>query len=358
MNRNKPNSSNLKRNLLIIFGTLLGMVFLYIAFKDISLKDLLEGISQIKLIYLLPCIILILLIQFVRAIRFGLILSPFCRLSVKDLWDILNLWAGASMIMPARLGELVRPYLVRQSGGSFSSALGGVIVERFFDLSSLLLLLAIILWTTPQVPSMYASIGQALLVVLAIGYAMVLLILARREKVEAAVTFLLSWLPPKAAAFLGTIFQRLVDGFGIMASFKQALIIFSYSLTIWVLFSTMTYLFLQAFSINSPFLVAVTIQVFICFGVALPSAPGFIGTFHAAGRYALALFGIQAISAIAFATVYHLFSLVMCLLLGLISYWTSHFRFDTAAFSGSTGEDTGSEAQARLVGPESCGLDR
>ncbi|MBI4965840.1 MAG: flippase-like domain-containing protein [Desulfomonile tiedjei] len=350
MNESKTNSS-LKRNLLIVFGTLLGLVFLYITFKDISWKDLLDGVRQVKLIYFLPCAFLMLLIQFIRASRFGLILRPFCRLSIKDLWDILNLWAAASMIMPARLGELVRPYLVRQSGGSFSSALGGVIVERFFDLSSLLLLLAIILWTTPQVPPIYTSIGEIMLVFLAIGYAAVLLVLARREKVQAAVTYLLSWLPPKAAAFLGTIFQKLLDGFGIMASFKQAVIIFLLSLTIWVLFSTMTYLVLLAFSIEAPFLVAVTIQVFICFGVALPSAPGFIGTFHAAGRYALTLFGIQAISAVSFATVYHLFSVVMCLLLGLSSYWTSNFRFDSSAFSGSTREETDPRAQTRLAEP-------
>jgi uncharacterized protein (TIRG00374 family) len=358
MKGNRSNRGNLKRNLLIVFGTLLGLIFLYITFKDVSWKELLEGVREIKLIYLLPCAALMVLIQFVRAIRFGLILSPFYRLSVKDLWDILNLWAAASMIMPARLGEFVRPYLVRQSGGSFSSAFGGVLVERFFDLSSLLLLLAIILWKTPKVPPVYTLFGHALLIVLALGYATVLLVLAWREKVQVAVTFILSWLPPKVGTFLGTIFQKLLDGFGIMASFKQALIIFAYSLTIWVLFSTMTYLFLLAFSIKSPFLVAVTTQVFICFGVALPSAPGFIGTFHAAVRYALTLFGVQAVSAVSLATVYHLFTLVMCLLLGLISYWTSHFSFDKAAFSVSGSEDTASTAQAKLVGSEGCGLDR
>jgi uncharacterized protein (TIRG00374 family) len=118
-----------------------------------------------------------------------------------------------------------------------------------------------------------------------------------------------------------------------MASFKQALIIFAYSLLLWVLFSFMTYLFLLAFGIRAPFLVAVTIQVLICLGVALPSAPGFIGTFHAAGRYALALFGVQAVVAVSFATVYHLFSLVGCLALGGLSYVTSDFRFNRSIFA-------------------------
>lgn len=208
-------------------------------------------------------------------------------------------------------------------------------VERFFDLSGLLVLTAIVLWKTPQVPPAYSFAGQVLLLMIIAGYAVVLLILARRDTAQRIVEKLLSWLPAKAASFFAGIFRRLVDGLGIMASFRQALLIFVYSVLLWTVFSFLTYLFLLAFSIDAPFLVAVTIQVFICFGVALPSAPGFIGTFHAACRYALALFGIQAVVAVSFATVYHLFSLLSCLLLGTLSYMTSDFRFDHSIFSGS-----------------------
>ena len=253
------------------------------------------------------------------------------------------------MIMPARLGEFVRPYLVRQRGGSFSSAMGGVIVERFFDLSGLLLLLALVLWRTPQVDPFYAFLGKILLAALSAGYVMVLLVLARREQVHSIIEKLLSWLPQRIASFIGGMVLKLIDGFGVMASFRQAAIIFLCTLTIWMLFSTMTYLFLIAFSIKAPFLVAVTIQVFLCFGVALPSAPGFIGTFHAAGRYALTVFGIQAVTAVSFATAYHLFSLVACLVLGLVSYGTSHFRFDEAVFSSRAQEAPNSESPVTSV---------
>ena len=152
------------------------------------------------------------------------------------------------MIMPARLGELVRPYLLRARGASFSAGVGAVMVERFFDLSGLLLLMGIVLWTTPQIPKIYSVMGQILLVMLAAGYVLVLLILAQRERVEGAVTRLLSRLPARAADFLGGIFQRLLDGFGIMASFKQVIILFGYSVLLWVVFSALTYLFLLAFS--------------------------------------------------------------------------------------------------------------
>jgi glycosyltransferase 2 family protein len=338
-------SSGRNRTILIAVGTLLGAFFLYLAFRDISWPELVHGVSQMKPIYFIPCTIMVLMIQFLRAVRFGVILSPLCRLGMKDLWDLLNIWAAAGMIMPARLGELVRPYLLQRRNVSFSSTVGAVLVERFFDLSGLLLLLATVLWYSPQVPPIYSLVGQILLGCLMIGYIVVLVMLAYRERVNAFLSWGLSWLPERAHGFLHGILVRLIDGFGIMANFRQALVIFVCSVLIWVLFSVLTYLFLAAFSVQAPFLVAVTIQVFICFGVALPSAPGFIGTFHAACRYALTLFGIPSVVAVSFATVYHLFSLVLCLVLGFVSYRTSDYHLDPAMLDESIEHETAAEGE-------------
>jgi uncharacterized protein (TIRG00374 family) len=336
MNQSENKGTSLRRNLLVVIGSLLGLFFLYLAFRDITWNDLVNGIKQMQPIYLIPATILVICCQLIRALRFGVILSPFCRLGTKSLWDLLNIWAAANMIMPARLGELVRPYLLQRRGAPFSSSFGAVMVERFFDLSGLLLLLIIVLWTTPQIPPVYTLLGEVLLIMLVVGYVLVLVVIARREKAQAIVNRMLSVLPAKAATFLGGIFQRLIEGFGIMASFRQVLFILGYSIALWVFFSGVTYLFLLSFSINAPFLVAVTIQVLMALGVALPTAPGFIGTFHAVGRYSLALFGISAVVAVSFATVSHLFALITSLLLGLLSYATSNFRFDHKMFAGSS----------------------
>jgi len=325
-----PRKSNakLKRGLLVGIGTLIGAICLYFTFRDISWAEFVAGLREIKPIYFVPASLLYILIQIVRALRFGVIISPFCRLTKKELWDLTNIWGALNMMLPARLGELVRPYLLKRRGVPFSSSLGAVMVERFFDVSGLLVLLAVVMWTTPQIPKVYTRIGQSLLAGLAVGYVIVLIILTRRDAFQSFLDPLLSWLPSKASSFLGGICRRLIDGLGIMASPRQAIIVFICSTGIWLLFSVITYLFLLAFSLDVPFLVAVTIQVFICFGVALPSAPGFIGVFHAAGRYSLALFGIKATIAVPFVTVYHLFSTLFCFLLGLISYWTGDFRLD------------------------------
>jgi uncharacterized protein (TIRG00374 family) len=335
-------NGNLRRFLLIFSGTAVGGIFLYLAFRDVSWAEFVKGIRAMKPIYLLPAVFLMCMVQFVRSLRFRLIISPFCKLTIKESWDLMNLWAGASMILPARLGELVRPYLLQQRKAPFSSGFGAVMVERFFDLSGLLVLLGLVLWRTPQVPKMYSSLGLVMLVALAMGYVIVLLMLKNRPVAERWFTRVVSFFPEKVAHFLDGIFKKLLDGLGIMAGFKQAVIIFCYSVTLWVLFSCLTYIFLLGFSIKAPFLVAVTTQVFICFGVALPSPPGFIGTFHAAARYALELFkiaGVTAATAVSFATVYHLFSLLMCLALGLLAYLSGSFTFDYKLFKSPHAEE-------------------
>ena len=76
------------------------------------------------------------------------------------------------------------------------------------------------------------------------------------------------------------------------------MLILAFSFAIWVGFAVVTYLFLLAFRIEVPFHAAITIQVLLCFGVAIPAAPGFIGTFHAVCRYALELYGVATLPAI------------------------------------------------------------
>jgi uncharacterized protein (TIRG00374 family) len=324
-----------KHLVLVVAGTVLGLVFLYLAFRDISWSDLSEGLTALDPVYLAPGVLLLLLAQLLRAIRFGLILRPFCPMRFKDLWDVVNVWAALNMVLPARSAELVKPYLLRQWGAPFSSTLGAVLVERVFDLGSLLTLLAVVLWTTPQIPPEYAWWGKVFLGLFLAAYFLALLLLFRRERAQAVVDFLVEWLPERGAAPIRGAFSRLIDGLGIMASAWQCVLIFLCSLAVWLTFTVLVYLLLKAFAIDVSFLVALTIQVFLCFGVALPSAPGFVGTFHAVGRYTLALFGVAAVPAVSFATVYHVFSLVVSLLLGLISYWGSDIRFDRGVLSAT-----------------------
>ncbi len=151
----------------------MGSFFLYLAFRGVSWNDLKNGIGQMRPFYLLPAGLFVLMCQIVRTLRFRVIISPFSDLPIKCLWDVTNIWVAANVIMPARLGELARPYLLQSRGVSFSSTFGAVIVERFFDFFGLLFLLGVVLWNSPQLPRIYTVFGGALLSLLIVGYGFV-----------------------------------------------------------------------------------------------------------------------------------------------------------------------------------------
>jgi hypothetical protein len=327
-------SINRRQWVFVALGTFLGMFFLYLTFRDISWAEFQEGVSRLKPLYLIPCAMLIMLIQFVRALRFGLIMRPFCEPGLKDLWDLMNIWGALNLMLPARLGEFARPYLLKRRGAAFSSVFGAVMVERFFDLSGLLLLLAICLSGTPEIPEQYSRMGKVLFICLGLGYIVVLFTLAKKDLVQRILERGASILPESIGAFVKSIALKLIEGLSVMASVPRALMIFVYSVTIWLLFSLITHLFLKAFGIHAPFLVAVTTQVFVCLGVALPSAPGFVGAFHVAVRYSLMLFGIQAGLAVSLATVFHLFNIGVSLSLGILSYFFGAYRVSGALLNG------------------------
>jgi uncharacterized protein (TIRG00374 family) len=322
-----------RRALTAVVGLLFGLVFLYLAFRDVSFGELLEGLKTMRPWYLAPGFLLIAAIQGVRAYRFGVILRPVRRVRFKDLWDVTNIWGALNMALPARLAEFARPYLLRQSGAAFSSVVGAVVVERLFDLMGILTLLAVVLWAAPEVPPHYAALGELMLGALVGMYGFTLLVLARKERALAFLDRVLSLAPERAAAFVSGAATRLIEGLGVMASATNAAVIFLCSVLIWTLFSLLTYLFLKAFAITVPFVGAIAVQVLLCFGVALPAAPGFVGTFHAAGRYGLALFGVAALPALSFATVYHAFSLASCFLLGAVSYRWGTYSFGVKALT-------------------------
>ena len=337
----------MKTVFLVIFGVTLGGVFLYIAFRGVTWSDLIDGVLEMRPVYMIHATVILLIIQLVRALRFRLIVSPFCKLSLKDSWDLINIWGGLNMVLPARLGEFVKPYFLSRRGVSFSSSIGAVMVERFFDMTALITLLALILWLNPNLPGTYKWTGGVLFCILAAGYVMVLIVLTNRETIISLTDRLLGLLPKRIGSFLTVAAHKLIDGFLIMAGAKQALALFIYSMLLWLLFSAMTYVFLLAFSLEVPFLAAVTIQVLLCLGVALPSAPGFIGAFHAIGRYALQLFGVGAVIAISFATVYHLYTVVSSLILAGISYVTGSFRFDRSI--GDLADSVENESESELT---------
>jgi uncharacterized membrane protein YbhN (UPF0104 family) len=91
-----------------------------------------------------------------------------------------------------------------------------------------------------------------------------------------------------------------------------------WSVGFWAFHGLSFYVAMAAFGIHEGYLAAMFTEAAVGFGVALPSAPGFFGTFHFAASSALeGVYGIEPARALAFAYGYHLGGFFPVTLIGL-----------------------------------------
>ena len=135
-----------KNILKIIISVAVSLIAGYLAFRNVQLQDVIAGIRQVDSISVALVLLLIAGAQLLRSSRWGLMLEPLEPLSQRLLLPITSIGFLFVWILPARLGEVARPYLLQQNSKvSLSPAMGSVVLERLIDSTFLVVLLAICL---------------------------------------------------------------------------------------------------------------------------------------------------------------------------------------------------------------------
>jgi len=108
--------------------------------------------SQVKW-WTIPAYFVVLgVMSYFRAVRWRFLLRSFADIPKKRIISVSFVGFAAILLMPFRLGEIVRPYMIREKGKvSLSSATGTVVAERVVDGLYLSILLAIALLTVPTI---------------------------------------------------------------------------------------------------------------------------------------------------------------------------------------------------------------
>ena len=90
--------------------------------------------------------------SYFRAVRWRFLLRSFAEIPKRRILTVSWIGFAAILLMPFRIGEIVRPYMIRDKGKvSMSSATGTVVAERVVDGLFLSIVLALALILVPTV---------------------------------------------------------------------------------------------------------------------------------------------------------------------------------------------------------------
>jgi uncharacterized membrane protein YbhN (UPF0104 family) len=102
------------------------------------------------------------------------------------------------------------------------------------------------------------------------------------------------------------VLHRFLEGLGGLRGGTQAMAVSGLSLLIWTLSISSFFVLAKGFGMGLTMVQATLVFVIVLFGIAIPSAPGFVGTFHGFCVAGLAMVaGTEPTVAAAYATLLH-----------------------------------------------------
>ena len=311
----------------IFLGIVSSALFLALALRNVSFAEVIKALAQANYFFIIPSLVLTFLVYGCRAIRWHYMLMPIKPVKISRLFNITVIGFMVNNILPIRIGELVRAYMLGKSERlSKSLAFATIIIERLLDGLTILsfLIPIVLLFSFPQ---WLKQIGFIFLI-LYVGVIVFLFLLNFfSQKLIQIFERLVAPFSPWFARRLGRMLLSFCEGLKIFKTRKQIFWIGCFSFFIWVGASLILMVFLYAFHINVPFYAPFLLLVIIATGAAIPSSPGFIGTLQFFCVTGLTLFGVSKSESLGFSIVYHASQYIPITLLGLFLMWKEHLHF-------------------------------
>ncbi len=326
----------LKKILQTLIGFLIAALFMYLAFRGVSLKDLWASLQDVNYLWVALLIPIVLISHWLRAVRWAYLLAPVKpNIPTRNLFSAVMIGFMVNNVLP-RVGEFTRPFAIGRSEGiSKSSAFGTVVVERIIDMVTFLFILCIALFLSPHSLDPFFDNVDAVRPLFFVGSVLFLGIFVLMFFKGESLFQLLSVLKHIVPKRFESRYQQLVDsfltGFAVTKMRSQILRIVVLSLLIYFFYALSLYVPFFAFAAlaghNLDFGASVILLTISTIAFALP-APGALGTYHSFLTAALIrLYGVDPVTALSFAIITHEAGYIITTVVGLYYFIKDHIRF-------------------------------
>ncbi len=304
----------------------LAALLLALFLRNVDLRGVAGEIARARPEWLLLSLATMLVNLAIRAWRWQYLLGPLGTIRFGNAFQATAVGFAASSVLPARAGEVIRPYfLARREQLSATGAFATIILERLLDTLTVLLLLASYVFVFGRdlggaSPVAFAAMkwaGSAAAAGALLALCVLFVVAGDPGRVARVLSRLGQVLPSKFAALLADVAEKFATGLAAVRSPGRLLTALALSLPLWLCICLGIWAAVQAFHIAVPFTGSFLLVAMLVIGVAVPT-PGAVGGFHEAVRMGVTLFfGAPDDAAVGAAIVLHALSILPSLLLGL-----------------------------------------
>ena len=294
----------MKKHIYIVLGFAISIILLYFALKGVHFSEIWSTLRKTSLALAFTPLIFIALAISICSLRWSRVAGTTVRF--KEAFVALLIGMFVNNVLPARLGEVARGYVLsRKKKLSFTYSLSTVFLDRFFDLTGLLLivLIALIFFPRASLPpvvskGIYFVIGVLLICI-------ILIILLSRESFANRLSkkFLTIERP-----FLSGLTKRLLEVQENLKRIGSPMTIVFFvvmSFCSWLSMSVALYLVIRALGISVPFACVPFVCALLNLAISIPSSPGYVGLYQFLIVYLLSIFGVSRSEGLTVSILYH-----------------------------------------------------
>ncbi|MCX6694174.1 MAG: lysylphosphatidylglycerol synthase transmembrane domain-containing protein [Methanomicrobiales archaeon] len=269
--------------------------------------DIAAALFHLNPIFLIPAALISAGVWWIRGWRYRVILAGMA-ISVTTIFSTALIFISqtANLIVPARLGDLVRVFILREEGlAGYSEGIASIIVERVFDILTVAVLGLITLTLALTVPSWFLPAIVLPIVIIAVFFG-VLLIWGNVRSENRYANLLLTMVSQMRSASLSP---------------RSLVLLSTSSLLIWLLDSLICAFTGLMFGQEIPFSAIVLAIVIGNLVKAIPITPGGVGTYELAVALTLQSVGVPAGAATLIAVFDHLIKNLATIVGGIASIY-------------------------------------
>lgn len=281
----------MKKNLLKILIILaLTAVFFYFFARSVKWDEVLGYIRGVNLPLFLLLFPFTLVHFFTRGLRWRCLLvheKKDVRFSSMVTANIVGF--TITFVFPGRIGELAKPlYLAQKEGIRKGFAVGTVVVERVFDMLTMVLFVGLFLLARPLFPGLFEVAPEAYsrltfwgIIGVAFASTLLALIVALyffREKALGAIGFLIKPFPERARRRILELVHEFIDGLKFFHSAGTFVMYTLLSFVVWLVIILFYWILMFAFHVHVPYFLLVPYIFMTMVGASIPT-PGMAGGF-------------------------------------------------------------------------------
>ena len=288
-------------------GLVISAVFLYLALRGLNMAEVWSHVRTARYWWLVPGVAVYFFGVWARTWRWHYMLRPVKSIPLVRLFPVVCIGYMGNNIFPARIGELLRAFVLKGTEEvSVSTSLASILVERIFDGVIMLLFVFVGLPLAPNIPDTWRNfvIAFSLLFFGALGFFFFLA--ASPQRTQAAYSWVIDkLLPARFREPVRGFADRFLEGLSFLRSGRDVAMIFVTSLVVWLAEAMKYWFVMHAFDFEVSFFVLMLMNGVVNLFTTIPSAPGYLGTFDEPGIEVLKAFGVNANIAAAYTLVLH-----------------------------------------------------